>query len=315
VATVLSTLAPILALILLGAALRASRFAPPELFRGMNRLVYFVATPSLLFYQTAEARIAGDAALRVFAALSGAGLIGAVLAYGVGRGLRLPAKSLASFTQGSFRGNIAFVGLPVIALAFAGAGAQAAAQVTTLAVLAIAFLVPLYNLAAVALLTGILRTGATSRRGQIRRLLRDIATNPLVISCVAGLIVSFAGWPLPPILRQTLKLLGDMTTPLALICIGAGLTLVSVRANLPHASLAALLKIGVAPLAGYVVGTQLGLSAAELRVALIFLACPTASTSYVMAQLMGADESLAASIIVISTLLTFPALSLVLLTT
>lgn len=312
---VLGTLAPILALILLGAFLRASRFAPPELFRGMNRLVYFVATPSLLFYQTAEARIAGDAALRIFAALTGAGLIGAALAYGIGRGLRLPPKALASFTQGSFRGNIAFVGLPVIALAFASAGSPAAAQVTTLAVLAIAFLVPIYNLAAVALLTAILRADAVSRRDQLRRLLRDIATNPLVLSCVAGLIVSFVGWPLPPVLRQTLKMLGDMTTPLALICIGAGLTVGAARANLARAGLAALVKVGIAPLAGYVVGTQLGLSATELRVALIFLACPTASTSYVMAQLMGADEGLAASIIVISTLLTFPALSLVLLAT
>jgi predicted permease len=312
---VLGTLAPIFAIIVLGALLRAKRFAPAELFRGMNRLVYFVATPCLLFYQTAEARIQGDAAVRVFAVLTAAGLASGVLAYALGRALRLPAKSLAAFTQGGFRGNVAFVGLPVIALAFAGAGSPLTGQVNTLAVLAIAFMIPIYNLAAVALLTAILHSDATSRRGQIRRLLRDIATNPLVLSCVAGLIVSFAGWPLPPVVRQTLKMLGDMTTPLALICIGAGLTVVSARANLRHASLAALTKVGIAPLAGYIIGTQLGLSAVELRVALIFLACPTASTSYVMAQLMGADEGLAANIIVVSTLLTFPALSLVLLAT
>ena len=67
---VLGTLAPIFAIIMLGALLRAQRFAPAELFRGMNRLVYFVATPCLLFYQTAEARIQGDAAVRVFAVLT-----------------------------------------------------------------------------------------------------------------------------------------------------------------------------------------------------------------------------------------------------
>ncbi len=312
---VLGTLAPIFAVILLGALLRASRFAPADLFRGMNRLVYYVVTPCLLFYQTAEARIQGGSAIRVFAALTAAGLVGGMLAYVLGRALRMPAKSLAAFTQGGFRGNVAFVGLPVIALAFAGTGSPMAAQVATLAVLAIAFLIPVYNLAAVALLTAILHADSVSRRAQVRRLMRDIATNPLVISCIAGLIVSSVGWPLPPVLRQTLKMIGDMTTPLALICIGAGLTAVSARASLPHASLAALIKVGIAPLMGYAIGTQLGLSSIELRVALIFLACPTASTSYVMAQLMGADESLAANIIVVSTLLTFPALSVVLLAT
>lgn len=310
---VLGTLAPIFAIIALGALLRARRFASTELFRGMNRLVYYVATPCLLFYQTAEARIQGAAAVRVFAVLTAAGLATGALAYALGRALRLPTQSLASFTQGSFRGNVAFVGLPVIALAFAGA--PMAAQVATLAVLAIAFLIPLYNLATVILLTAILRNAPTARRGQLRHLLRDIATNPLVVSCVAGLIVALAGWPLPPVLRQVLKTLGDMTTPLALLCIGAGLTVVTARTGLPQTTLAALLKVGAAPLAGFLIGRQIGLSPTELRVALIFLACPAASTSYVMAQLMGADETLAANIIVASTIFTFPALSLVLLAT
>lgn len=312
---VLGTLAPIFAVISLGALLRRTRFAPAELFRGMNRLVYYVAVPSLLFYQTAEARIQGSAAIRVFAVLTAAGLAAGMLAYALGRALRMSPKSLASFTQGGFRGNVAFVGLPVIALAFTGTGSPMVSQVATLAVLAIAFLIPIYNLAAVALLTAILHADSVSRRAQVRRLMRDIATNPLVISCLAGLVVSLVGWPLPPILRQTLKMIGDMTTPLALICIGAGLTAVSARVSLPHATLAALIKVGVAPLVGYAIGPQLGLSPVELRVALIFLACPTASTSYVMAQLMGADEELAANIILISTLLTFPALSVVLLLT
>ncbi len=311
--TVLATLAPIFAVIALGAILRATRFAPPELFRGMNRLVYYVATPALLFYQTAEARIEGESALRVFAALVGAGTVCGLLAYLTGRVMRQPPKVLASFTQGAFRGNVAFVGLPVIALVFAGSGKAIASQVASLAVLAIAFLIPLYNLAAVALLTAILHGASGSHTAQARRLMRDILTNPLVISCVAGLAVAFAGWTLPPVVRQTLKVLGDMTAPLALICIGAGLTLVSARANLGLASLASLIKVGVAPLAGFLLGPFIGLTPVELSVAMIFLACPSASTSYVMAQLMGADDVLAGSIIVTSTVLSFPALSLVLL--
>ena len=314
-ASIVNVLAPIFLIILLGALLHATRFAPPELFRGMNRLVYYVATPALLFYQTAEARIEGDAALRVFATLVGAGAVCGLLAYVVGRVMRQQPKTLASFTQGAFRGNVAFVGLPVIALAFAGSGREVTAQVTALAVLAIAFLIPIYNLAAVALLTAILHGSGGNHAAQLKKLMRDILTNPLVISCVAGLVVALAGWKLPPVMRQTLKVLGDMTVPLALICIGAGLALVSARAHLTLATLASLIKVGFGPLVGFLLGPRIGLTPLELSVAMIFLACPTASTSYVMAQLMGADDALAGSIIVTSTVLSFPALSIVLLVT
>ena len=71
------------------------------------------------------------------------------LAYLVGRGLRLQPRQLGSFVQGSFRANVAFVGLPVILLAFAQASKLVAAEVAGLAVLAIVFLIPIYNLATV----------------------------------------------------------------------------------------------------------------------------------------------------------------------
>jgi predicted permease len=314
-ASILNILAPIFLIIALGALLRVTRFAPPEFFRGTNRLVYWVAMPCALFYQTAEARIEGGAAFRVFATLVIAGFTCMALASVVGRGLRVQPRQLGSFVQGSFRGNVAFVGLPVITLTFAQASKLVAADVAGLAVLAIAFLIPIYNLATVALFTSILRPETASRSAQLRSLLRDVITNPLVVSSLAGLLFSFAGWPLPPIARQTLKLIGDMTTPLALISIGAGLALVSARAGLALAAAAALIKVGVAPLVGYLVAPHIGLTPVELRVAMIFLACPTASASYIMAQMMGADDTLAGTIILASTVLSFPALSVVLLAT
>jgi predicted permease len=66
-----------------------------------------------------------------------------------------------------------------------------------------------------------------------------------------------------------------------------------------------------APMAGLALATWLGLSQPELRMSLIFLACPTAAASYVMAQQMGADDGLAANIIVLSTVLSLPALAVI----
>ena len=149
---VLNTLIPLLALITLGAALRRWNFAPPGFFREANRLLYWIALPALLFYQTAEATIQGGAALRVFLTLLAGMAASIVLGYLVAFLLRLPGTSVGAFVQGAYRSNLAYVGLPVVLLALAAAPGQPMAGSSSLAVLSVAFLIPIYNLTAVIVL-------------------------------------------------------------------------------------------------------------------------------------------------------------------
>ena len=76
---------------------------------------------------------------------------------------------------------------------------------------------------------------------------------------------------------------------------------------------AALLKVGLMPVVGFFIARAFGLEGALLTVCLLYLTTPTAVASYVMANQMGADADLAAAIIVIGTVLAFPALAGVLL--
>jgi len=101
-----------------------------------------------------------------------------------------------------------------------------------------------------------------------------------------------------------------MTTPLALLGVGATLSLTALRGRWAQAAGAALVKVGVAPLVGYLLVTVFGLSPIELRIAMIYLATPTATASYVMAGQLGSDEQLAGAIIVLSTILSLPALAI-----
>jgi predicted permease len=119
------------------------------------------------------------------------------------------------------------------------------------------------------------------------------------------------GWKLPTPVRQTCATIGDMVTPLALLGIGASLTFSTLREHATNATVASLVKVVGAPLLGLLVASWLGLSRPELRMALIFLACPTAAASYVMAQQLGSDDGLAANTIVLSTLLSLPALAVI----
>ena len=130
-----------------------------------------------------------------------------------------------------------------------------------------------------------------------------------------GLLFVLFKWTLPPVIRQICTSLGSMSTPLALISIGAALTPKALREDFRRAGAASLIKVGAAPLAGYLIARWLGLSPVELRVAMIYLACPTATASYVMAQQLGSDDQLAGNIIVVSTLLAIPALAISLVVT
>jgi hypothetical protein len=136
-----------------------------------------------------------------------------------------------------------------------------------------------------------------------------ILTNPLILACAAGLVFVAFGWKLPPVVRQTCAIVGQMTAPLALLGVGGALTFASLRNRLVPATAASVIKVAIGPLIGYFVARWLMLSPTELRVAMIYLATPAAAASHVMAQRLGADDQLASSIIVVSTLLAMPALA------
>jgi malate permease and related proteins len=310
-AEVVNVLLPIFAVVALGTVLRQSGFASPQLFRETNRLVYYVALPAFLFLKSAESQLQGDAAVRVFSVLFGGLLAAVALGYLLARLMRLPGPTTAAFVQGGYRSNLAYVGLPIVLLAVASQGGANAPALQALGVISIALLTPIYNVVAVLVLLAA-RPGSREQLGQrMRELGYRLVTNPLILSCAAGLLVMALGWKLPPPLRQALATIGDMTTPLALLGIGAALTFATLRSHARNATVASLVKVVAAPLAGLALATWLGLSQPELRMSLIFLACPTAAASYVMAQQMGADDGLAANIIVLSTVLSLPALAVI----
>jgi hypothetical protein len=72
------------------------------------------------------------------------------------------------------------------------------------------------------------------------------------------------------------------------------------------------LKVALLPLLGWPLGRWIGLSLDELRITLLFLACPTAAASFTLAGKLGGDEALAASCVVVSTALSILSISAVL---
>ena len=268
--------------------------------------------PALLFTKTATALPQLDAAVGIITALLGGMLVCIAAGYLLARQLGLDRRATAAFVQGAYRGNIAFVGLPVVLYALVAVG-QGTPEVDALVLLALAPVIPVYNVAAVIVLSGATPAEGRQGRQQLATVLRSIATNPLIIACVAGLAVAYSGVTLPEALTRTLDLLGEIALPGALLAMGASLRLRAIRTGGIAAGAASLVKVLVAPLAGYLVARAIGLTGPPLMIAMLLLAMPTAVASYVMAQAMGADDTLASSIVMISTLLAIPVLSVILL--
>ncbi len=308
---VLTSILPVCLLVVLGAALCRSKFLPDAFFTQMNRLGFWLLLPSLLFSTIAKAPAeAGAAGLRVGLLLCACSVVVTLVGWLVSRTLRLSSGSTRSLMQAAMRGNLAYTGLPVLLYTFGEHSAPAA-----VAVFALAPTIPFYNLWAVLILTGEKQPVPCGRDGFAGRLLRTLAAvlqNPLIIGCGLGLLVLKSGLHLPEGLFNAVEALGRAALPCALLALGAGLTPDKLRASFRPALAATALKLVAMPAFGYVGARLLGFDGETLLVALLYLACPCAVTSYVMADQMGADKELAGSAIVLSTLLCLPVMALLL---
>ncbi len=306
--TIINTLAPVFLLILLGALLVRGGLIPSEVLKGLNKLTYWVALPTVIFHALATMTYEPGPAGRIFAVMMAGTFGGAITALVLGRLIGVSSRSMGTFLQATFRGNLAFIGLPVILYAFASEPAALRTEMTTAAILAFAPTMLVYNILAVLVL---LLSSGNDNRGIVGRTVRQLATNPLVLAAVAGILFSLLDFPLPVALDRSLEAVGQMALPLALLCIGGTLIVVRVRGSLAHATTASLLKVAAIPAIGFAAAMLLGLSTDELRVAMILLASPTAAASFVLAQQLYGDEALASSSIVISTVLSLGSLTAV----
>jgi predicted permease len=283
--SVAALLLPDFLLLLAGALLRRLTAFPPAFWAGLERLIYFLLFPALLFRSILRLPAVGDDLYRFAAVGVGFTLLGMALGW---LGRALPHRSEREFAacyQCGFRFNT------YVALAVASRleGEWGVAALSFL----IGILVPLVNLAAVSAL-------AKSAR---LRIWSEILKNPLVLACLVAFLWRATGWSLPEVPRHLLDSMGGAALPLGLLAAGAGL--VFERAVLPWQATVFwnALKLLVLPAAAWALGAVVGLHAAQLRLIVVMAAVPTATSAYVLASRMGAPTAPVALLISSGTLL------------
>jgi len=304
---VLNILAPVFLIIAVGAVLQRSGFVSATFLKEANRVTYWIGLPALLFSQLAGTfHQVGGAGLMLSSMLVATGVL--ILAgYAAGWLLGVPGGALGTFVQGGFRGNLAFVGLPII-YSLPDTTVAWGVSVRTAAILTIAPMMVFYNTAAVIVL--LLSQHKLSWR-MVLPFARQLATTPPLLAAVAGMGWALLGWPLPPAVDKALAALGEMALPLGLLGVGGSLVTIQLGGAWRRPLASALVKTAVSPLLGWAVGRLLGLGAVELKMILILMACPTAVVSYTMALELKGDETLASGAIVLSVLTSVVSLALI----
>ncbi len=201
-------------------------------------------------------------------------------------------RDLSVFVQGAYRSNYAIVGLAIIANLYGDEGLGKASLI-------LAFLLPVYNVLAVIILTVPMRK---IKKLNLGNTVQEIILNPLIIAVIVALPFSYFKLELPSMLLTTGNFLADVALPLALIGIGGSLNIENIKRASTLAFSSSILKLIVVPVILTLFAYLFGYREMDLGIMFILFACPTAIVSFIMAEAMGCNSKLAGNIVVISTI-------------
>ena len=289
-----TTIIPIFAVITLGWFVRVKGFIPPEFLGPANRLVYYLAIPAMIFHAISKESLSArfDVAvlfitllsvLAVFAAAWCAGLI-----WHIRRG------ELGTFIQASFHGNLGYIGLAVAYYSLGNDGFVRAGIIA-------GFVMIFQNFLAVIALQINSDDDSTSKNK--REVVLRILGNPVILSALAGILFSAAGLKLPMVVSRSLDIVSGLALPMALILIGASLSFKLVQLRMLRILSSNFLKLILLPGTGFILYRLFEIKLEGYLPALILLASPTATITYVMAKEMNGDTDFAVAAVSSCTIL------------
>ena len=307
---ILSVTFPFFALVLCGYLAARRRMLPLEAIPGLNGFVLFFALPCMLYRFGATTPIAQLLDFSVFAIWLLCGLVMVGVTMAVTRNPRINWNDASFGALVAAFPNTGFMGVPLL-VALLGPLAAAPTIVAMLVDMVVT----------TSLCIALSRLDGADKHGMavaLKNALRGMLTNPMPWAILLGGVASFIQLELPGPLNQTVGLLADAASPVALFTIGAVLArsqiLIEQSGHPPIPPRdyvpVAVFKLVLHPLLVLLVGSgaiQLGvpLSRFALTVMVLAAALPSASNVSLLAERFGADNGRIARIILVSTAVAF----------
>lgn len=198
------------------------------------------------------------------------------------------------FIQATYRSSAALLGIAFIQNIYGTAG---------MAPLMIIGSVPLYNIMAVVVLS-VFKPGNNSfDKALVKKTLKGIATNPIIIGIVAGFVWSALKLSMPSILHKTVSSIGATATPMGLMSMGATFEMKKATSKMKPTLVAVFMKLVGFCAVFLPVAAVLGFRNEELIAILVMLGSATTVSCFVMARNMGHEGTLSSGVIMMTTLL------------
>ena len=285
---------PVFLMMVLGYVLhRKTSLLNDEFADYLNTFVFKLALPVQLFKSLSQEdfHAVWDSGMVLFC--FGVSLASILLLLGLSIFLR--DRSLrAEFVQAGYRGSQALLGVALLQNIYGssvGAGPLALVLIGA---------VPLYNVAAVLLLT-LMTPGGHLDRKTVGKALRGIITNPIILGIAAGLIWSLLRLPQPVILQRAVSSLASTATPMGLLALGACIDPKKAAGCWKPTLIASLFKLVLFVALFLPLAVKLGYRGETLTALLIMLGSPATVSCFSMARSMGHEGVLSASAVILTT--------------
>ena len=283
---------PVFLLMVLGLALRKIGWIDEAFASRMNKFVFRVPLPVLLFqdlatvdfYEMWDGRFVLFCFAVTFLGIVIAGLLSLLL-----KNRRIQGE----FIQASYRSSAALLGIAFIQNIYGSAG---------IAPLMIIGSVPLYNIMAVAVLSFFSPERKKLDAGTVKKTWKGIVTNPIIIGILIGMIWSLLRLPLPEIAAKTVSSIGATATPLGLMAMGASFDFRKALGQKGPALAASFLKLIGFCAVFLLIAAAMGFRQEKLVAILIMQGSATTVSCYVMAKNMNHEGTLTSSVVMLTTL-------------
>jgi malate permease and related proteins len=290
---IIETIAPIFLILIFGAILQQKGFLKSTFIQEANRFVFLFPLPALIFAGIVKSSMQDVTVTHIAVAIIPTILILGI-AFSIGLAIGLRNGKLGSFTQVTFHGNVSYIGLAVLFYMLGEEGLKRGS-------ILVGILIFLNNGLAISVLSW-----TSGQHRSVKKAVGSIVTTPVIIATFAGMLVLYSGIPIPSVMMKSMVILANIALPLALILVGASISMGTIVQSLKFTILASVLKLFLLPGIALAFCKIFHISLQEALPAIILLATPSAISTYVMAREMGGDSDLASGTVTLSTLLSPP---------
>lgn len=301
---VFESIFPIFAIVVLGFGLRKSDFVPPDHWRVVEELCFWIFFPTIL----AETMIKADlskVALGPFTMT----LVASIITIGVATLLLWPMlkriwgtgkPQFSTIFQTTTRWH-GFVALAIVLKLYGGNGAA-------LIAVAFAVMVPILQISNILVLVAF----SDGARPDMGKTLRTIFINPIIIGVLSGLFINLANIEVWDPFMTILDLLGRAALGASLLALGAGLSLKAALKPSRELLVGVTGKLVLTPAVIAAWAIWFNISGLAFSVLMVCASVPTAMNGYLLARKMGGDADLYAATSTVQTVVSFFSIPLVL---